>query len=174
MGLKNASAWFWAGISVLAAIRMAGWTLPEAAPSMARDFPGWPLDLLPAGARLQGAEGGAVWVGDNISPYQAVFYAGNATWLVRWLPRATREAHPAEDCFRAQGYRLSNPRIEQDSEGVAWHTFEAERGGVRRKVQQRWVALDGRQWTDVSTWFWGARLGSVSAWSLTRVFSYEQ
>jgi hypothetical protein len=108
----------------------------------------------------------------------ARFKAGDATLIVREVAQATRQLHPAADCFRAAGYRLGAVRTHEDAQQTRWNCFEATVDGRRGRVCERIADASGRQWTDVSSWYWAAlwSQGSATAgpwWAITLVTPIE-
>jgi hypothetical protein len=86
----------------------------------------------------------------------ARFGAGEATVIVRQVTLPTRQLHPAADCFRAAGYTLGAIRTHVDARARRWNCFVATLGSQRWRVCERFVDASGRQWTDVSSWYWNA------------------
>ena len=108
----------------------------------------------------------------------ARYQAGSATLIVRQVAQATRQLHPAADCFRAAGYTLGAVRTHEDARQTRWNCFEATEGGRRWRVCERIADASGRQWTDVSSWYWSAlwSQGRASAgpwWAITLVTPIE-
>jgi hypothetical protein len=108
----------------------------------------------------------------------ARYQAGNATVIVRRVAQATRQLHPAADCFRAAGYVLGPVRTHEDAQQTRWNCFEATESGRSWRVCERIADASGRQWTDVSSWYWSAlwSQGRASAgpwWAITLVTPIE-
>jgi len=108
----------------------------------------------------------------------ARFQAGNATLIVREVAQATRQLHPAADCFRAAGYTLGAVRTHEDAQQTRWNCFQATAEGRRWRVCERIADGSGGQWTDVSSWYWAAlwSQGSATAgpwWAITLVTPIE-
>jgi len=89
----------------------------------------------------------------------AIFTAGNRTVVYRHIDRATRQLHPAADCYRAAGYQIKYLPLFTDKQGQRWETIEASRGGERLQVRERIYDDGGKSWTDVSAWYWSAVCG---------------
>lgn len=100
----------------------------------------------------------------------ARFTDGHHVLIVRHVTRATRQLHPAEDCFRALGYAVERPRPVVDDHGVQWSCFNATLDGRRVRVCERIEDQEGRQWIDTSAWFWAAQYGG-GPWRATTVVS---
>lgn len=86
----------------------------------------------------------------------ARFSDGRNVLIVRHVTQATRQLHPAVDCFRAAGFSVGEPRSHSDESGQRWSCFRAERGGRAVRVCERMYDPQGRTWTDVSAWYWSA------------------
>ena len=82
----------------------------------------------------------------------------------------TRMLHPATDCYRGLGYRITDARLERDPEARLWRCFVAERDGRRLRVCERIEDAQGLAFTDASSWFWAAKLGrSTGPWQAITV-----
>jgi hypothetical protein len=104
----------------------------------------------------------------------ARFRADEASVIVRQVTVATRQLHPAADCFRAAGYALGVVRTHEDAWEKRWSCFVASQAGRRWRVCERIVDPSGRQWTDVSSWYWNALWSQRAAgagpwWAITLV-----
>ena len=99
----------------------------------------------------------------------ARFTDGRHVLIVRHVTRPTRQLHPAEDCFRAAGYRVERPHPMADDRGDRWTCFPAERDGQRVKVCERIHDGGDGQWADTSAWFWAAQYGGGPWWAITVV-----
>jgi hypothetical protein len=102
----------------------------------------------------------------------ARFTDGRHEWVVRVMDKPTRMLHPAADCFRGLGYKVTPPRVRVDHKGENWRCFTATRNGKNLRVCER--IFDGRdgRWTDTSSWYWSALLGKKSQgpwWAVTKV-----
>lgn len=87
------------------------------------------------------------------------FTDGNRAILFRWVDRETRKLHPASDCLRGSGYSVRPRPLTIDAHGKCWGGFEASRQGETVRVRERIEDAEGREWTDVSSWFWATALG---------------
>jgi hypothetical protein len=85
--------------------------------------------------------------------------------VLRFVWRATRRLHPAEDCFRGAGYRITPLPIRVDERGREWSGFVGEKNGRILTVRQCVISAPGedlsraetyttRSWPDVSNWYW--------------------
>lgn len=90
--------------------------------------------------------------------------------IMRHVTRPTRMLHPAADCFRGAGYRVSREHLARRADDGAgpWRCFEARStrdGATPLRVCERIVAPDGSSHADTSSWFWDATLGtSAGPW----------
>lgn len=95
----------------------------------------------------------------------AVFDDGGRRVIMRWLSRATRQMHPASDCYRGLGYQVSWLPLFIDQGGRHWSRFAARRGSVCLVVRECIIDERGRSWSDASSWYWAAALhGSSPPW----------
>jgi hypothetical protein len=104
----------------------------------------------------------------------ARFRADEASVIVRQVAVATRQLHPAADCFRAAGYTLGAVRTHEGAREKRWSCFVASQGGRQWRVCERIADPSGRQWTDVSSWYWHALWSQRAAgagpwWAITLV-----
>jgi hypothetical protein len=101
--------------------------------------------------------------GDRLGRFQQ----DGRRWLVRSIEDASRRVHPAEECYRATGWRIG-PRPAQLSSGggteplarpLKWGCFSARRGAEAVEVCQTTTDESGRSWSDVGSWWWSAAFG---------------
>jgi hypothetical protein len=98
----------------------------------------------------------------------ARFSDGRRQIVLRHVPRATRQLHPARDCFEAIGYRVTPIPMARGANGALSSCFKAARDGHALKICERIVARDGGSFPDVSSWYWPALLGrSAGPWLAT-------
>jgi exosortase/archaeosortase family protein len=87
--------------------------------------------------------------------------------VLRFVREATRQLHPAEDCFRGAGYKIKLLPFALNGDGRRWSVFTAEKAGSRWMVRQCVISVPdgdlrraeettGRSWPDVSAWYWDA------------------
>ena len=91
-------------------------------------------------------------------------YFSETQVLMRFVRTATRKLHPAEDCFRGAGYRITPTPLRADRNGRRWSGFIAEKSGRPVAVRQCVISVpDGDlaaaetsdvSWPDVSSWYW--------------------
>lgn len=102
----------------------------------------------------------------------ARFTDGRQVLVMRSVDRPTRMLHPAEECWRALGYRVLQSRLEHDGRGRLWRCFHAERAGsATQRVCERIEDAAGRSFTDTSAWYWASwRASAAGPWTaVTRV-----
>ena len=134
-------------------------------------FPGWPAtfegrSLVPLVASEREARFAAGFPGRV-----AAFSDGERTIVLRWVARETRKLHPALHCLRGLGYAVQPGPVWRDAGGHGWGTTVAVRDGRTRRVRERISDGTGREWTDVSAWWWDAWLGrSAGPWWAETVF----
>ncbi len=136
-------------------------------------FPGWPETfegrvLTPLAPSEREARFAAGFPGKV-----AAFTDGERTIVLRWVARETRKLHPALHCLRGLGYAVEPGPVWRDAAGRHWGTTLAERDGRTRRVRERISDAVGREWTDVSAWWWGAWRGeSAGPWWAATVFEH--
>ncbi len=97
------------------------------------------------------------------------FTDGNGTLVLRHVTAPTRMLHPATDCYRGLGYRVTpevlvRQAIAQDSStSILKRCFVAERNGHRLRVCEHITDAMGQVYTDTSAWYWAAITGQSQA-----------
>lgn len=134
-------------------------------------FPGWVTAPLPTGITPLALSARDVRFAEQFPGRIAAFADGQSTWIVRWVARPTRKLHPASDCLRATGYTVSPEPIFAEANGAYWGAVSASRGPEKLVIHERIVDASGREFTDVSAWFWAAVLEKSNSpwWCLTRI-----
>ncbi|MBN9412290.1 MAG: hypothetical protein J0H69_24350 [Burkholderiales bacterium] len=98
---------------------------------------------------------------------------GHQVLVMRQVSQPTRMLHPATDCYRGLGYRITAKQLERrtlDGHEGLWRCFEATKGGVRQRVCERIVDAQGQTFTDTSAWYWAAIAGrSRGPWQAVTV-----
>lgn len=92
---------------------------------------------------------------------------GRQVLIARHVTQATRQLHPAVDCFRAAGYAVGQDTPKIDADGARWRCFIATRDHKHVRVCERIVpaaAADAGEWTDVSAWYWHALWHGGGPW----------
>jgi exosortase/archaeosortase family protein len=84
--------------------------------------------------------------------------------VMRFAREATRQLHPAEDCFRGAGWKIAPAPLHVDRNGRRWSAFFAEKSGYGVAVRQCVISVPGGDllsaeasavsWPDVSSWYW--------------------
>lgn len=152
---------------------LAGRAIDPAQASMPIPKCGWPDTfageaLRPVALTVRQAELAAGFPGEI-----KVFLAGHQTVIYRCITQATRQLHPAADCYRAGGYEIKYLPAYTDHQGLRWGACEASRGAERMQIHERIFDNRDHSWTDVSTWYWAALMGRTTGpwWSIVTVDS---
>ena len=99
---------------------------------------------------------------------------GAQVMVLRTVERPTRMLHPAADCYRGLGYRISAEHLQQRPDGALWRCFQARRDGQTLHVCEHIEDPAGRSYTDASAWYWAAVLGQTQGpWRATTVAHAE-
>lgn len=132
-------------------------------------FPGWPstyqgrpVTRLPLTAREQR-------FGQGFPGRVARFSDGRRELVIRWVTAPSRKLHPAADCFRGLGYRITPRPLFRDAEGQVWGEAIAAKGAQRLRIRERLYDSRGGSWSDVSAWYWSALLDRTQGpwWAVT-------
>jgi hypothetical protein len=105
-------------------------------------------------------------------PGQAAYFSdGRRQLIMRYTERVTRKMLSAEDCFREAGFEVSSLDDSKDASGRTWSRFEAKKFGESFLISERVTDRRGREWTQVSSWYWSATLGWSGGpwWAVTIV-----
>lgn len=88
------------------------------------------------------------------------FTDGQRSIVLRQVLRPTRKLHPAEDCFRAIGYRIEQTQLRKrvGAEGLQ-RCFVVTRDGVKLQVCDYIEDAAGQSFSDTSAWYWSALTG---------------
>jgi hypothetical protein len=93
------------------------------------------------------------------------FSDGSREMIIRWVEQPTRKLHPASDCFKGNGYYITHQPIRVNEFGVEMGCFTASKDFNRLTVCEYIEARDGKGWSDISAWYWGALLNeSPQGW----------
>ncbi len=146
-------------------------TTADSSSAHATDFPGWARAPIPASLTPLALSPSETHFGQNFPGQIAAFSDGDTTWVVRWITQPTRKLHPAAHCLRASGFTVEPDPILAASDGTHWSASTARRHHESLRVHERIVDADGREFTDVSAWFWTALAGSSRGpwWCLTQI-----
>lgn len=152
---------------VCAALAPLADNTPKAA-SAADGFPGWPASFEGAALTQLPLSPIEERFGQNFPGRLGRFSDGRREIILRWVASATRKLHPAADCFKANGYTLV-PLPLSVKDGERWSGFSAARGKQKFEVRERIVDATGKQWSDVSAWYWAVQLGQTTGpwWAVT-------
>lgn len=101
----------------------------------------------------------------------AVFQTDKQTIILRRVYQATRQLHPAADCYRASGFKITNLPRQKDHEGISWNVLLAQKSTKQLQISERIYDDHGQNYTDVSQWYWAAFWGQTRGpwWSITTV-----
>ncbi len=163
----------WPGISVLISVALALswlWRPPaSSATAVSNTTVTWPShfrdeEVVPLPLSVREEHFAA-----NFPGALARFRCGEGELILRRVERATRQLHPASDCFQAAGFsmrRLSPSAVQQDG---LWQVWEARRGDeAPLLVCEQIRGADGELFTDVSAWYWHAlRHPGAGPWMAT-------
>ena len=122
------------------------------------EFEGAPLKELPLTKREQ------FFVKDFPGKFGR-FTDGRREIIFRFVTEATRQLHPASDCFAAIGYKTKFLPLRVDAEENRWSCFAATKNNESLRVCERIYSLDkSENFTDVSAWYWSALGTSNGKW----------
>jgi hypothetical protein len=132
------------------------------------NFPGWPTHFEGRKLRALALSSVEVRFERDFPGRLGRFTDGEREIVIRWVSHATRKLHPAADCFRGSGYRVSPMPIEM-IDGKAWSRFDAQHDARHWRVREIIVDEAGGQWSDVSSWYWAAMRDRTAGhwWSMT-------
>lgn len=101
----------------------------------------------------------------------AVFQTDKQTIIFRRVNQATRQLHPAADCYRASGFKIINLPRQRDQAGNNWNVLLAQKKTRQLLISERIYDDSGQNYTDVSQWYWAAFWGQTRGpwWSITTV-----
>jgi exosortase/archaeosortase family protein len=100
---------------------------------------------------------------------------GTRQFVLRAVDSPTRMLHPAADCYRASGWRISHEGLQVRADQRLWRCFKAIKAGEALSVCERIEDKNGQAFTDTSNWYWqsmsGASTGPWLAVTLTSPIS---
>ena len=101
----------------------------------------------------------------------ACFRIADQRLILRWVKKPTRMLHPAAHCFRASGFAVTPLPLHLDDRGRRWSRFRADTASESLIVREHILDSAGRQWADVSAWYWAALLGYSQGpwWVVTHI-----
>ena len=170
----NYTGWLFLLLCALAALRpLLKVSVPRDEVGSDAGFPGWIAAPLPNGAMPLKLSPRDVKFAEQFPGRIAAYSDDQSTWIVRWVTRPTRKLHPASDCLRATGYTVAPEPIFAEANGSHWGVVSASRGPEKLIIHERIIDANGREFTDVSAWFWSAILEKSQGpwWCLTRIES---
>lgn len=131
-------------------------------------FPGWPSAIEGRAARaLPLAEREAAFARE-FPGRVGRFSDGEREIILRWVATPTRRLHPASDCFRGLGYKVSPLPMRTGGNGAPMSCFRAQRATDAFEVCEQVTSASGQSWPDISSWYWHALWSgrATSWWSL--------
>lgn len=160
----------WAACFVAAVVTLVPETTARPTPARVHaDFPGWPetFEGKPWIRRLRSVTGEAFR--SNFPGEVGVFDQEGRTVVLRWVAAPSRGLHPAGDCFRAIGGEVGTAGLVDDASGIRWSEFSVAHDDATITVRERIHDRRGRNWTDVSAWYWAAIRGKTQGpwWAVT-------
>lgn len=120
------------------------------------EFPGWPDEY--EGKTLQQlslSDKEQLFVA-NFPGKIARFSDGHREIIIRWVAQPTRMLHPASDCFKGIGYRITPGPVQVNHAGIKMGCFEAEKGDSKLNICEYIESEMGDNWSDISSWYWSA------------------
>ncbi|MFL6657840.1 MAG: hypothetical protein ACJ8GW_07210 [Massilia sp.] len=164
--MKSLASLIFAGVCATAAL--APLAAHKEASKVADGFPGWPTEFEGATLSALPLSPMELRLAEQFPGRVGRFSDGRREVILRWVAVGSRKLHPASDCFKANGYALTNLPISV-RDGQRWSGFRAQRGGQTLEVRERIVDAAGAQWSDVSAWYWSVMLGKSSGpwWAVT-------
>lgn len=125
----------------------------------------WPLDYEGRALRPLALSAVEQRFADRFPGAIGRFDNGDSIVVLRRVHRPTRMLHPASDCFRGLGYRISDDRLIRDSAEAAGprlrRCFIASKDGQHLQVCEHIVDAMGTAYTDTSSWYWAAVTGQT-------------
>ncbi|HTE20918.1 MAG TPA: hypothetical protein VK689_21345, partial [Armatimonadota bacterium] len=107
------------------------------------------------------------WAALNPGPLAHFALPDGSELLLRWVDRPSRALHPAEDCYRGQGYALTplppvsapapvtlNAPESGRAKPVLWRRFRATRDGAEWEVRSLILSQGGETYPDPGWWWW--------------------
>lgn len=130
----------------------------DAVVKRAEGFPGWPVEWEGELIREVPLSERELRFNRNFPGRIGKFTDGRRDLILRWVTQGTRQLHGSADCFRGMGYTIIPQPAMIDARRATWSCFIAERDSHRLFVRERITDEQGREWTDVSAWYWSASL----------------
>ncbi len=128
-------------------------------------FPGWPELIEGRAVRGLPLSARETAFAQDFPGRIGRFTDGEREIILRWVASPTRRLHPAGDCFRGLGYKLSPQPMRAGANGTPMSCFRAVGRDDAFDVCEQITNSAGRSWPDVSSWYWHALWsGRSSAW----------
>ncbi len=126
-------------------------------PAPAADaFPGWPAQIEGRGVQLLPLAERETAFARDFPGRIGRFSDGYREIILRWVASPTRRLHPAPDCFRALGYKLTAGPMRLAANGQPMSCYRADGRHDSYDVCEQMTSVAGRSWPDVSSWYWHA------------------
>jgi exosortase/archaeosortase family protein len=131
----------------------------------------WPTVYEGQNLRPIALSGSEATFANNFPGKIAMFKTDTQTVILRRVNQATRQLHPAADCYRASGFTIKNLPHLVDQDGKIWNVMLAQKATRKLEVRERIYDGDGQNFVDVSHWYWSAFWGTSKGpwWSVTAV-----
>ena len=124
--------------------------------NVSSQFPGWPKKyegkLL---VQLELTDKEEIFVKDFPGKIGR-FSDGSRELIIRWVEQPTRKLHPASDCFKGIGYYIKPLPLQVNEGGIKMGCFSASKDNSVLNVCEFIEVKDGKNWSDISAWYWGA------------------
>ncbi len=129
-------------------------------------FPGWPSQFAHQPLPLNQGE---LRFENEFPGRIGKFSDGTREIAIRWVTEPTRMLHPAADCLQGLGYAVTPQPLFIDAANQRWGCVLAVRHDQTIRVRERIYDGAGREWTDVSSWYWAALLSQTNGpwWAVT-------
>jgi hypothetical protein len=134
--------------------------------SLDHAFPGWPPPFAQQPIPLSQGE---LRFENEFPGRLGKFSDGTREIAIRWVTEPTRMLHPAADCLQGLGYAVTPQPLFVDEANQRWGCVLAVRHDQKIRVRERIYDGAGKEWTDVSSWYWAALLGKTTGpwWAIT-------
>ncbi len=100
----------------------------------------------------------------------ARFMNGDRIITLHHVEKPTRKLHPAVDCYRALGYKISQYSLEEQASAQGTRLqrcFLATLNGQTLRICESILDARGQQFTDTSAWYWASLSGqSKGPWQV--------
>lgn len=133
------------------------------------EFPGWATALDVSAMQELSHSQGELRFEKDFPGRIGKFSDGKSEYAIRWVTEPTRLLHLASDCLKGSGYEIKPQPLFIDPQGNRWGCSLAIGKDQTLKVRERIFDTDGKNWTDVSSWYWSAlmRVSKGGWWAVT-------